>query len=352
MVKPQLASTREARRWSGDIVVSADEIERRTRDIDASVNATSSSRPRRCVASRKRSDSMHEFLARSAARPDRWSAPDPRECRRLLRPDWTLCADRVGLHDDCHRLGGGCADGDCVLDTVPGRWRSCARAVCYEGRGRRIIMTLGGVQAIATRAYGLFAGKPADIIAGPGNKYVAEAKRVLFGLVGIDVLAGPTEVPSRRTSGRRSYRRQRPRRARRDMDTSRLRGSSRLRTRWPTSSCSGAWIDRCAARHCARRGLGGWRDYGEVVLCGVAKRSCASLDRYAAEHLEVHAKDLDWWLASLTCYGSLFLGEGDHGSNRRQSVRSESRGADAWRSPLIQVDCPYISSSRRLHGNA
>ena len=60
--------------------------------------------------------------------------------------------------------------------------------------GADVVMTLGGVQAIATLAYGLFTGKPADIVVGPGNKYVAEAKRALFGQVGIDVLAGPTEV--------------------------------------------------------------------------------------------------------------------------------------------------------------
>lgn len=60
--------------------------------------------------------------------------------------------------------------------------------------GADIIMTLGGVQAIAAMAFGLFTGKPADIIVGPGNKFVAEAKRTLFGKVGIDVFAGPSEV--------------------------------------------------------------------------------------------------------------------------------------------------------------
>src|SRR5213075_2425380 len=60
--------------------------------------------------------------------------------------------------------------------------------------GADVIMTLGGVQAIAAMAYGLFNGKPADIIVGPGNKFVAEAKRMLFGKVGIDVFAGPTEI--------------------------------------------------------------------------------------------------------------------------------------------------------------
>jgi len=57
-----------------------------------------------------------------------------------------------------------------------------------------VIMTLGGVQAIAAMAYGLFTGKPADILVGPGNKYVAEAKRILYGEVGIDVFAGPSEI--------------------------------------------------------------------------------------------------------------------------------------------------------------
>src|SRR5688572_24777353 len=60
--------------------------------------------------------------------------------------------------------------------------------------GADVVLTLGGVQAIAALAYGLFTGKPADIIVGPGNKFVAEAKRALFGKVGIDVLAGPTEI--------------------------------------------------------------------------------------------------------------------------------------------------------------
>jgi sulfopropanediol 3-dehydrogenase len=52
-----------------------------------------------------------------------------------------------------------------------------------------------------------------------------------------------------------------------------------------------------------------WRDYGEVILCATREEAAQVSDRYASEHLEVHAADLDWWLARLTCYGSLFLGE-------------------------------------------
>lgn len=64
----------------------------------------------------------------------------------------------------------------------------------FNKAGADVIMTLGGVQAIASMAYGLFTGKAADVIVGPGNKYVAEAKRSLYGKVGIDVFAGPSEV--------------------------------------------------------------------------------------------------------------------------------------------------------------
>jgi len=52
-----------------------------------------------------------------------------------------------------------------------------------------------------------------------------------------------------------------------------------------------------------------WRDYGEVVVCDTVEEVAEISDRYAPEHLEVHAENLDWWLAKLTCYGSLFLGE-------------------------------------------
>jgi len=57
-----------------------------------------------------------------------------------------------------------------------------------------VILTLGGVVGIAAMAYGIFTGKPADILVGPGNKFVAEAKRILYGEVGIDVFAGPSEI--------------------------------------------------------------------------------------------------------------------------------------------------------------
>jgi sulfopropanediol 3-dehydrogenase len=176
--------------------------------------------------------------------------------------------------------------------------------------GADVVLTLGGVQAIAALAYGLFTGKPADIIVGPGNKYVAEAKRVLFGKVGIDVLAGPTEIgiiaddsadPAIVASdlvGQAEHGHESPAWL---ITLSEKLGKDVLQ-RVP------ALIEKLPAT--AREAAGAaWRDYGEVVVCESREEAAQVSDRYAPEHLEVHARDLDWWLARLTCYGSLFLGE-------------------------------------------
>lgn len=176
--------------------------------------------------------------------------------------------------------------------------------------GADIIMTLGGVQAIASMAYGLFTGKPADIIVGPGNKFVAEAKRTLFGKVGIDVFAGPSEIGiiADRTAdpeivavdlvGQAEHGHESPC----WLFTSDRALAETVLARVP------ALIDTLPEP--ARDAAGAaWRDYGEVILCDTREELVEVSDRYASEHLEVHADDLDWWLANLTDYGSLFLGE-------------------------------------------
>jgi sulfopropanediol 3-dehydrogenase len=176
--------------------------------------------------------------------------------------------------------------------------------------GADIILTLGGVQAIATLAYGLFTGKPADIVVGPGNKFVAEAKRALFGRVGIDVFAGPTEIaviaddsadPAIVASdlvGQAEHGHESPAWL---ITTSRALAEDVMR-RVP------GLIDKLPPT--ARDAAGAaWRDYGEVVICSSREEAAQASDRYAAEHLEVQARDPDWWLSRLTCYGSLFLGE-------------------------------------------
>jgi sulfopropanediol 3-dehydrogenase len=176
--------------------------------------------------------------------------------------------------------------------------------------GADVIMTLGGVQAIAALAYGLFSGRPADIIVGPGNKFVAEAKRMLFGKVGIDVFAGPSEVAiiaddsadaaivASDLVGQAEHGHESPAWL---FTTSRGLGEEVMK-RVP------ALIGQLPPT--ARDAAGAaWRDYGEVIVCGTPEETAQVSDEHAAEHLEVHARDLEWWLARLTCYGSLFLGE-------------------------------------------
>lgn len=180
----------------------------------------------------------------------------------------------------------------------------------FDRAGADVILTLGGVQAIATMAYGLFTGKAADVIVGPGNKFVAEAKRTLYGRVGIDVFAGPSEVAVIA-----------------DETADAAIVASDLVGQAEHGHESPAWLfttSRALAEEVMRlvpqlvqalpptardAAAAAWRDYGEVVLCDSREEVAEVSDRYASEHLEVHAADLDWWLAHLTCYGSLFLGE-------------------------------------------
>src|SRR5438105_6665273 len=176
--------------------------------------------------------------------------------------------------------------------------------------GADVMLTLGGVQAIAALALGLFTGKSADILVGPGNKYVAEAKRALFGRIGIDVLAGPTEIGiiaddsadpaivAADLVGQAEHGPESPA----WLITLDEKFGTEVMRRVP------ALIE--ALPPFAREGAGAaWRDHGEVVVCETREEAVELSDRYAPEHLEVQARELDWWLAHLTNYGSLFLGE-------------------------------------------
>jgi sulfopropanediol 3-dehydrogenase len=180
----------------------------------------------------------------------------------------------------------------------------------FNKAGADIIMTLGGVQAIATMAYGLFTGKPADVIVGPGNKFVAEAKRTLFGKVGIDVFAGPSEVAviADETAD--------PAIVASDLVGQAEHGHESPAWLFTTSRALAEKVMTVVPQlidtlpPTARDAAGcAWRDYGEVIVCDTREEVAKVSDQYASEHLEVHAADLDWWLENLTCYGSLFLGE-------------------------------------------
>ena len=199
-----------------------------------------------------------------------------------------------------------------IASSTPYQGKSVHPYVLYAMKtaGADHIMTLGGVQAIASMAYGLFTGKKADIIVGPGNKFVAEAKRALFGKVGIDVFAGPSEVAviADETAdadvvaidlvGQLEHGHESPG----WLFTTSKKLAEKVMKLVPQ------YIEKLPptakdAAYCA------WRDYGEVILCDSREEVVQISDEYSSEHLEVHCQNLDWWLDNLTCYGSLFLGE-------------------------------------------
>ncbi|MDA8051168.1 MAG: histidinol dehydrogenase [Rhodospirillales bacterium] len=201
--------------------------------------------------------------------------------------------------------------GTVIACATPWRRRGIHPAVLFamHEAGADMILTLGGVQAIAALAYGLFTGKPADIIVGPGNKFVAEAKRILFGRVGIDVFAGPSEIAiladetadaeivAADLVGQAEHGAESP--AWLITSSERLARSVLVRVPEAIAELPGSAREAAAAA---------WRDYGEIVLCATREEMAAASDAYAPEHLEVQSADLDWWLARLTNYGALFLG--------------------------------------------
>lgn len=185
-------------------------------------------------------------------------------------------------------------------------------AILYAMRlsGADIVLALGGVQGVAALAYGHFSGYPADIIVGPGNSYVAEAKRMLFGRVGIDVIAGPTEsmVVADETAD--------PAIVAADLAGQAEHGPDSPVWLATTSKELGEKVLKLMPEIIASLpGLSGqsaeaaWRDFGEIIVTDTRDEACAVCDRYAPEHLQVQAEDLNWWLKHLRNYGSLFLGE-------------------------------------------
>ncbi len=185
-------------------------------------------------------------------------------------------------------------------------------AIVYAANlcGADKILSMGGVQGVAAMTYGLFGLPQADILVGPGNQFVAEAKRILFGRVGIDMIAGPTDslVLADGTAD--------PFMVATDLVSQAEHGYN-----------SPVWLvtdNRALAEKVMELVPGliddlpelnrdnatkAWRDYAEVIVCADREEMAACSDDYAPEHLTVQAEDLPWWLERLQCYGSLFLGE-------------------------------------------
>ncbi len=176
--------------------------------------------------------------------------------------------------------------------------------------GADVILNLGGVQAIAAMTNGLFGNSPADILVGPGNQFVAEAKRILFGKVGIDLFAGPTEIAIIADN-----------KADPEIVAVDLVGQAEHGYNSP------AWLftnSKDLAEKVIKRvpeliselpelpktnAEAAWNDYGEVILCDTDEEMATISDEYAPEHLEVQTQNLDWFLNRLKNYGSLFVGE-------------------------------------------
>ncbi|HEY5719194.1 MAG TPA: histidinol dehydrogenase [Gammaproteobacteria bacterium] len=185
-------------------------------------------------------------------------------------------------------------------------------AIVYTANlcGADSVLALGGVQGVASMAFGLFGLPASDILVGPGNQFVAEAKRILFGRVGIDMFAGPTDSLILADST-----------ADPEIVAADLVGQAEHGYNSPV------WLvtdDRALAERVlelvprfiddlpevnSKNAAAAWADYAEVILCGDREEMAATADDYAPEHLTVQAEDLDWWLGRLKCYGSLFLGE-------------------------------------------
>jgi len=184
-------------------------------------------------------------------------------------------------------------------------------AIVYTAHlcGADKIVALGGVQGIAAMAFGLFGLPKADILVGPGNQFVAEAKRILFGRVGIDMFAGPTDSLILADG-----------KADPELVAADLVGQAEHGYNSPVWLVTDSrelgeqvleWVPKKIEtlpdlnRENATKA---WNDYGEVIVCADREEMAQVSDAYAPEHLTVQAEDLDWWLNRLTCYGSLFLG--------------------------------------------
>ncbi|MFT7288039.1 MAG: sulfopropanediol 3-dehydrogenase [Halieaceae bacterium] len=170
------------------------------------------------------------------------------------------------------------------------------------------ILTLGGVQAIAAMALGTQTIAPTDMIVGPGNAFVAEAKRQLFGEVGIDLLAGPTETLIIADHSCDA-----------ELAATDLLGQAEHGPNSPaillTTSAAlaegiQAEIDRqLLTLETADVAGQAWRDYGQVILCDDVDEMVQEADRLAFEHVQVMTEDPDYFLNNMTNYGALFLGQ-------------------------------------------
>jgi len=202
---------------------------------------------------------------------------------------------------------------------VAGVKRVIACAPPYQGKPAPAIVTamhfagadaiycVGGVQAVGAMAVGTSAIPACDMVAGPGNAYVAEAKRQLAGRVGIDLFAGPTEtlvIADETVDG--------------EMCATDLLGQAEHGPNSPAillTNSEKLARETMAEVECQLKILStgavagqAWKDYGQVIVCDTYDEMVQEADRIASEHVQVMTKDPDYFLRKMTNYGALFLG--------------------------------------------
>jgi sulfopropanediol 3-dehydrogenase len=187
-----------------------------------------------------------------------------------------------------------------------------APAIVYTADlcGADSVLALGGVQGIAAMTFGLFGLPKADILVGPGNQFVAEAKRILFGRVGIDMFAGPTDslILADETADPHVVAWDLVGQAEHGYNSPVWLATTHRPLAEKVMELVPGYIELLPELN-AQNATAAWKDMAEVMVVADREELAQVADAYAPEHLHVQAADLDWFLARLNCYGSLFLGE-------------------------------------------
>ena len=169
------------------------------------------------------------------------------------------------------------------------------------------IFCLGGIQAVGAMALGTASIAPVDMLVGPGNAYVAEAKRQLFGRVGIDLFAGPTEtlVIADETVDAEICATDLLGQAEHGPDSPAILLTTSARLARETMAEVERLLQILPTAAIARQA---WERFGEVIVCASDEEMLIEADRIASEHVQVMTRDPDWFLERMTNYGALFLG--------------------------------------------
>jgi sulfopropanediol 3-dehydrogenase len=189
---------------------------------------------------------------------------------------------------------------------IDGRLPAETIAAMHFG-GADEIHIIGGVQAIARMAFGTETMAQVDMIVGPGNAYVAEAKRQLFGTVGIDLLAGPTEVlvVADDTVDAEMVATDLLGQAEHGPTTPAVLITTSEKLARETEIEIGRQLETLETADIASVS---WRDYGQIILVDNLEEACVEADKVASEHVQIMTADDDYFLENMTNYGALFIG--------------------------------------------